>query len=135
MTAQQKKTLRAVMACRTEALGTIRYLCLSCGHEHSVPRSCCNRQCPACQQDKTQQWLQTQLDRLLPCAYFLITFTVPPELRGLMMAHPRDGYNGLLNAAVAALKKAARNERHVGAGGLFEVGQPLPKQGPARRLG
>jgi predicted RNA-binding Zn-ribbon protein involved in translation (DUF1610 family) len=123
MTAQQKKTLRAVMACRTEALGTIRYLCLSCGHERSVPRSCCNRQCPACQQDKAQQWLQTQLDRLLPCAYFLITFTVPPELRGVMMAHPQEGYNAMFHAAVGALKKAAHNERHVGAGqlGFFGV--------------
>ncbi len=123
MTAQQKKVLRAVMACRTETLGTIRFLCLSCGHQHTVPRSCCNRHCPACQHEKTQQWLETQLERLLPCPYFLITFTVPPELRTVMMTYPREGYAALLSAAAAALKEAARNERHVGAGqlGFFGV--------------
>lgn len=123
MTAQQKKVLRAVMACRTEALGTIRYACLNCGHQHTLPRSCCNRHCPACQHDKTQAWLQTQLDRLLPCAYFLITFTVPPELRAVLMVNPRIGYRAMLKAAAESLKAAAGNERHVGAGqlGFFAV--------------
>ena len=75
MTAQQKKVLRAVMACREDRLGTIRYVCVGCGHEHNVPRSCCNRHCPACQHQAVQAWLQKQRDRLLPCHYFLITFT------------------------------------------------------------
>jgi len=123
MTAQQKKVLRAVMACRSEALGTIRYACAICGFEHTVPRSCCNRHCPACQHERTQAWLQTQLDRLLPCAYFLVTFTVPPELRAVLLAHPRIGYQALMTAAADALKAAAGNERHVGAGqlGFFGV--------------
>ena len=38
MAAQQKKVLRAVMACRTEALGTVGYLCPSCGHALTLPR-------------------------------------------------------------------------------------------------
>jgi hypothetical protein len=123
MTAQQKKVLRAVMACRNESLGTIAYLCPSCGHRRTLPRPCCNRHCPACGHQKTQAWLQTQLDRLLPCAYFLITFTVPSELRSVMMAHPGKAYQALMNAAVGALSKAAHNERHVGAGqlGVFGV--------------
>ncbi len=35
MTAQQKKILRAVMACREEQLGTIRYACMKCGQQHA----------------------------------------------------------------------------------------------------
>jgi hypothetical protein len=40
-----------------------------------------------------------------------------------MMAHPREGYRALLDAATGALRGAARNERHVGAGqlGFFGV--------------
>ncbi len=123
MPAQQKKVLRAVMACRTAALGTIRYACTSCDHHHTVPRSCCNRHCPACQHAAAQSWLQKQLDRLLPCSYFLITFTVPSELRAVLMANPKIGYAALMKAAAAALQMAARNERHVGAGqlGFFGV--------------
>lgn len=79
MTAQQKKILRAVMACREEQLGTIRYACMNCGQQHTVPRSCCNRHCPACQHERVQAWLAKQQARLLPCHYFLITFTVPPR--------------------------------------------------------
>ena len=115
MTAQQKKVLRAVMACREDALGTIRYACVACGHEHNVPRSCCNRHCPACQHQAVQAWLQKQRDRLLPCHYFLITFTVPQEVRAALMRHPREGYAAMMSCAAEALKTAATNERHVGA--------------------
>ena len=91
MTAQQKKVLRAVMACREDSLGTIRYRCASCGEEQTVPRSCCNRHCPACQGERTGGWLARQSERLLPCHYFLVTFTVPQEVRGAMLANPVDG--------------------------------------------
>jgi hypothetical protein len=115
MTAQQKKVLRAVMACREDGLGTIRYACLGCGHEHNLPRSCCNRHCPACQHQAVQAWLQKQRDRLLPCHYFLITFTVPKEVRVALLRHPREGYAAMMSCAAEALKTAATNERHVGA--------------------
>lgn len=115
MTAQQKKVLRAVMACREPALGTIRYQCIGCGCQQTVPRSCCNRHCPACQYERTQTWLEQQSQRLLPCHYFLITFTVPAEVREALLAHPDEGYAALLGAAADALKIGARNERHVGA--------------------
>ena len=123
MTAQQKKVLRAVMACRTESLGTIRYRCVSCGGTQTVPRSCCNRHCPACQHERVQAWLAEQTERLLPCHYFLITFTVPQEVRAAMLAHPAEGYAALLTAAAESLKTAATNERHVGARevGMFGV--------------
>jgi hypothetical protein len=115
MTAQQKKVLRAVMACRTESLGTIRYRCGGCGCTQTVPRSCCNRHCPACQHQRVQAWLESQTDRLLPCHYFLITVTVPQEVRAAMLAHPAEGYAALMSAAADSLKTAATNGRHVGA--------------------
>ena len=67
----------AIAACRTGQLGTVVYRCESCGTMHAMGRSCGNRHCPTCQQDKTKAWLEKQTDRLLPCPYFLITFTVP----------------------------------------------------------
>lgn len=114
MTAQQKKVLRAVMACREESLGTVRYRCVSCGNQHSLPRSCCNRHCAACGHDRVQSWLKVQQDRLLPCSYFLITFTVPSELRAAIMAHPREAYTAMMGAAAETLKESATNARHVG---------------------
>ena len=115
MPAQQKKVLRAVMACRTAALGTIRYACTSCGHNHTVPRSCCNRHCPACQWQQQQAWLAKQRDRLLPCHYFLITFTLPAAMRELALRHPREVYSALITSAAESLKIGATNERFVSA--------------------
>ena len=60
-----------ITACRTGTLGTVLYACQSCGRTHAVGRSCGNRHCPTCQQEKTRAWLETQIDRLLPCPYFL----------------------------------------------------------------
>ena len=60
MPGEHKKVLRAITACRTGALGTVLYACESCGRTHAVGRSCGNRHCPTCQQDKTQAWLEKQ---------------------------------------------------------------------------
>lgn len=81
MPAEHKKVLQAIMACRTGKLGMVLYVCESCGKTHAMGRSCGNRHCPTCQQGKTKAWLETQTARLLPCPYFLVTFTVPAELR------------------------------------------------------
>ena len=64
------------------ALGRVVYRCESCGTTHALGRSCGNRHCPSCQQGQTKLWLEKQVERLLPCPYFLITFTLPAELRG-----------------------------------------------------
>jgi hypothetical protein len=115
MPAEHKKVLRAIMACRTGQLGTVLYQCASCGHIHAMGRSCGNRHCPSCQRDKTQAWLQAQTDRLLPCPYFLVTFTVPAALRRWMRSHQRIAYTSLFAASSAALKVLAADPKYVGA--------------------
>ena len=81
MPGEHKKVLHAITACRTGELGTVLYACQSCGEIHAIGRSCGNRHCPTCQHEKTKAWLEKQTDRLLPCPYFLVTFTLPAELR------------------------------------------------------
>src|SRR5262249_44168104 len=114
MPAEHKKVLRAITACRTGALGTVLYACQSCGRTHLVGRSCGNRHCPTCQQEKTRAWLENQLDRLLPCPSFLVTFTLPAELRALARAHQRVVYAALFEASSAALRALAADPKFVG---------------------
>ncbi len=114
MPREQKKVLQAITACRTGQLGTVRYRCAQCGESHVMGRSCGNRHCVLCQAEKSQQWLTKQTAKLLPCPYFLITFTVPPEVQRVLRSHPREGYEALFQASSAALKTLAQNERHVG---------------------
>ncbi len=63
MSADQVKTLFALMSCRSEEGGAMVYYCKSCGKTHVLPKSCGNRHCPTCQNDKAKQWLEKQLER------------------------------------------------------------------------
>src|SRR5271166_1343832 len=114
MPTEHKKVLRAITACRTGELGTVLYVCETCGKTHAMGRSCGNRHCPTCQQDKTKAWLETQTARLLPCPYFLVTFTLPAELRALARSHQRLVYAALFEASSEALRTLATNPKFVG---------------------
>ena len=114
MPAEHRKVLRTLVACRTGELGTIHYHCPSCGASHVMGRSCGNRHCPTCQQDKTKAWLEKQTSRLLPCPYFLITFTVPEKLRAFVRQNQRLAYAALFDASSAALKLLVADPKYVG---------------------
>jgi len=114
MPAEHKKVLDAITACRTGQLGTVIYECASCGTTHAMGRSCGNRHCPTCQQDKAKAWLEDQLDRLLPCPYFLLTFTVPAGLRAVVRRHQRIAYAAMFEASSAAIKALAADPKYVG---------------------
>lgn len=98
------KALQAIIQCRTQVYGMTIYKCQGCGQIHHVFRSCGNRHCPQCQHHKTRQWLEKQLDRQVPCPHFLITFTVPEELRLFIRSHQKEGYEALFHASSEALK-------------------------------
>lgn len=52
--------------------------------QHSyIPHSCGHRSCPHCQNHESQQWIENQLNKQLPAQYYLITFTLPEQLRDL----------------------------------------------------
>jgi hypothetical protein len=120
---QHRKVLRAIAACRTGELGTVVYACSSCGHHHRTGQSCGNRHCPTCQHHRTQSWLQRQMERLLPCPYFLITFTLPTELRRFVRSHQRLCYGVLFDASSSAIRDLAANPKWVGTphAGFFGV--------------
>jgi hypothetical protein len=111
----QYAAMQAIEQCRTEALGGHVYGCPSCGTKRYSYHSCRNRHCPICQHDATQAWLSRQQELLLPVPYFLITFTLPAELRDVAYRHQRSLYNLLFRASAAALMELARDPRFLGA--------------------
>jgi hypothetical protein len=118
-----RKVIDAITACRTEACGMAFYQCDSCAEPSQFFRSCGNRHCPTCQYNKTQQWLRKQIERQLPGHHFLITFTVPEQLRSFMRQHQRACYSALFKASSDAIKKLALDRKHIGADlpGFFGV--------------
>jgi len=111
----QQAALQAIEQCRTEALGGHVYACPACGTQRYSYHSCRNRHCPTCQHDATQTWLSRQQELLLPVPYFLVTFTLPAELRMVAYRHQREVYNLLFRASATALTELARDPRFLGA--------------------
>jgi len=118
-----RKVIDAIMACRTEACGMAFYQCQSCAEPQTFFRSCGNRHCPACQHNKTQQWLEKQIERQLPGHHFLVTFTVPEQLRSFIRQNQRVCYSALFKASSEAIKTLALDPKHMGADlpGFFGV--------------
>jgi len=111
----QKRAMQDIEACRTAHFGGHLKQCDRCGHQVYTYHSCRNRHCPKCHRHQTERWLQKQRARLLPGFYFLLTFTLPSELRALARAHQKKLYGLLMRCAVAALQKLARDPRYLGA--------------------
>lgn len=115
MLPSQHAALLSIEQCRTEVLGGHLYACPVCGSKRYSYHSCRNRHCPTCQQQATQNWLSGQQELLLPVPYFLVTFTLPSELRDLAYCHQRIMYNLLFRASAAALMELAHDPRFLGA--------------------
>ena len=103
LSAHQWKTLRALAACRTGALGGRLFHCTHCQREHFVAHSCRNRHCPQCQGGLAVDWLEQQQAALLPVAYFHLVFTVPHALNGLIRQNRRPLFNLLFSTASQTL--------------------------------
>ncbi len=114
MSADQHAAMHAIEQCRTEALGGHVYTCPSCQTTRYSYHSCRNRHCPTCQQEATQAWLAEQQGLLLPVPYFLVTFTLPSELRALARQQPATLYPLLLRTSAAALQQLAHDPRFLG---------------------
>lgn len=110
------KALHAIQTCRTPEYGTIIAQCNDCSKQHVLYSACGNRHCPACQNHKTETWLGRQIEKALPCEYFLITFTVPEDIRHVIRSHQRSGYGALFDASAHALQALAGNPRFAGGG-------------------
>ena len=100
---QQWKTLRALAACRTSALGGQAYFCPHCQREHVVAHSCRNRHCPHCQGAAAVDWLAQQAQALLPVPYFHLVFTLPHALNGLIRQNRAALFKLLFDAATQTL--------------------------------
>ena len=114
MPSNHKKVMQAIMECRSGSYGTVQYSCEKCHATHELPCACGNRHCPTCQVDKANQWLESQVSKLLPCNYFLLTLTLPEELRQVVRSHQRAAYAAMFSCAYDSLKKLANDKRFVG---------------------
>ena len=109
-----RRAVAAIVSCRTPALGGQLFRC-DCGQQHFAFHSCNHRACPQCGHGDATQWLERQRRRLLPLPYYLVTFTVPQELRALIRSHQKILYALLLRHSAGALLDIGRDHKDLGA--------------------
>ena len=109
-----RQALGAMKGCRANTLA-LRMLarCDACGAQRLVPQSCGHRSCPHCQHHESQQWIERQLQGQVAAPYFLITFTLPQQLRDLAWHHQRTLYGLLVQCAWHTLDTFCHNDRQL----------------------
>jgi len=109
------RAIDAISRCRTPEAGELFVQCTDCGYATWRPRSCGHRSCPQCQNHEASLWLDRQQAKLLPVEYFMVTFTLPRELRSLARHKQKIVYNLLFASVSGTLKDFGLNPKNLGA--------------------
>ena len=121
LTSQHRRVLRALVQCRTAALGGHRDRCEQCAQPVLSYNSCRDRHCPKCLTAARDQWVAARQQELLPVGYVHVVFTMPEVLARLALVNKRVIYALLFKASAATLLQVAANRKRLGAalGGLM----------------
>jgi hypothetical protein len=111
----QMKAYRAILNCRTHALGGHIDTCDQCGHQRISYNSCRNRHCPKCQMLAKKQWIESQERCLLNIGYFHVVFTVPNELYMVFRQNQETMYTLFFKAVSETLLELGQNPKYLGA--------------------
>lgn len=124
MPGRHREVLKKILSCRTPAMGGQLYRCSECASFHYRYHSCNDRHCPQCGGTDADGWLERQKSRLLlPTPYFLVTFTVPQELRRLIRGNQQIMLDLLFASSARALQDLAgsRLEAQLGMLGVLHT--------------
>ena len=111
----QRKAARAIMQCRTAALG---------GHVQSCPEghfsriwynACRHRSCPQCASIQSERWLATQRSRLLACDHSHVMFTVPHDRNPLWQLNMAQMTSLLFQCGRDTLMELLGDAKYLGA--------------------
>lgn len=119
-----KKALQAMKLCRKEHGPHMLAQCANhnCTKQTYIPHSCGHRNCPHCQNHENQQWIDNQLNKLLPAPYYLITFTLPSQLRDLAWKNQQRIYSLMFACVQDVLKTFTENDKKLqGAAGFTTI--------------
>jgi len=107
------KALAALKICRTQLSPVMQVNCSDCNQQIFIPHSCGHRHCPHCQHHESQQWIERQLQKQVPAKYFMITLTLPAQLRSLVWQHQKKIYRMMFDCAWETLKAFSYNDKQL----------------------
>lgn len=102
----QRRALWAITHCRTPVLGGRAFACRDCRRVHFAWHSCNHKACPQCGRTATARWIQRELTKLVDAPYFLVTFTLPEQLRECFFGPlAKDAFDLFFTAVARALSE------------------------------
>jgi hypothetical protein len=112
----RRRAIWALTHCRTMVMGGHVHACAKCAETHFAFHSCNHRSCPQCGAQDTAEWVQRELGKRVGAPYFMVTFTLPEELRPLFFTpSAKMLYDAFFDAASSALTATLANPRWLGA--------------------
>jgi len=115
MSLEQRRVMRAIEWCRTDALGGHVDRCDQCGHQVISYNSCRNRHCPKCQNLDKALWREARRGEVLPVDYYHVVFTLPDRLAPLALQNKKAVYDILFRTASQTLLRIGADRKHLGA--------------------
>ncbi len=112
LSAHQRRAIWAITHCRTTALGGRAFVCSACHQIHFAYHSCNHKACPQCGALATRRWVARETHKLIHAPYFLVTFTLPSQLRGCFFGpFAKQAYDLFFTAVEAALTEKLAEDK------------------------
>lgn len=111
---RHRRAMQAIERGRTEPLGGQVYHCETCQEDPDSYHSGQHRHGPKCQQDHAQPGLEHQQRLLLPGPHFMVTLTLPADLRGLARRHQNTLSHLRFRSSAEAVQALALDPRFIG---------------------
>lgn len=108
LTGYEKSVFDKILNCRTEPVPYMFTRCDACSSVHPVYKSCKDRMCPVCNGGASVKWAAKREAELLPTGYFLLTYTVPSQLRSVFLANKKLCYNLLFKSVGNSISEIIR---------------------------
>jgi ribosomal protein L37E len=110
----QRNAIRAISRCRTAALGGQVFACERCGRHHFAFHSCNHKACPQCGRAATRAWVERQLAKRIEAPYFLVTFTLPAQLRPCFLGpQAKEAFDHFFAAVSSALSEKLATDKNL----------------------
>lgn len=97
------ENINKLFLCRTQEAGFHRYQCLHCGEIVTLPHSCKSRICSSCGKLATDRWIESSLFQFPNVSYQHLVFTVPEELRDIILLNRKILLNAMFKLAADAI--------------------------------
>lgn len=116
LTWKQKKVVSKIINCCSPNAARQKIVCSNaeCDYEEERRKPCGDRHCNRCNESKMKKWLSKIIKQYFPLTYHHLVFTLPSELRNLILCNKEVVYDIFFKSCFEVLKKFGHDEKLFG---------------------